>query len=171
MKHPLELQLERNHDAQARKAFIDMDGVIVDFEGGRSLSTHPAGIFKLLPGSYRDLKPIPGAIERITELINIGWDVWIATKIPTDNPYAAAEKLFWIAEYMPWFKASVIITPNKGCLGDEFDVLIDDRPHKAMCREFKGYLLTFGPENQYKNWDNLMTDFFSLTFPIVMTSR
>lgn len=172
IKHELELLLERNHRAGAREVFLDMDGVQFDFDGGRASSHHPADSFKLTPGAYRNLKPYPGVIDYLHEIIHLGWDVWNATKIPTDNPYAAAEKLFCIEEHMPWMRASTIITPNKGCLGDEDAVLVDDRPHKAMCREFKGTLLTFGlhPDNEYKNWEELMV-FFRTEDPFKRTKN
>lgn len=145
-----------------RKAFVDMDGVLVDFDKGRSESDHPVEVYKLTPGAYRNLEPIAGAIESVTKLIELDWDVWIATKIPTDNPYAAAEKLFWIWEHMPWMWESVIITPNKGCLGDIMDVLVDDRPHKAHISEFKGTVLTFGLTNKYQSWDQLFNEYFNV---------
>lgn len=37
----------------------------------------------------------------------------------------------------------LIITHDKGLLGDEHDWLCDDRPEKANCRQFKGRLLSF----------------------------
>lgn len=167
IKHPLELKLEENHNNGARKAFFDMDGFQVDFDGGRRASGHPADVFKLTPGAYRRLQPYPGLIDFLTKVIYLGWDVWNATKIPTDNPYAAAEKLFWIEEHTPWMIASTIITPNKGCLGDETSVLVDDRPHKAMCSEFKGSLLTYGFDNEYKSFDDLLERFFRVEPAIV----
>lgn len=168
IKHPLELKLEENHNKGARAAFFDMDGFQVDFESGRDASGHPSEVFKLLPGAYRNLKPYPGLVEFLTEVIELGWDVWNATKIPTHNPYAAAEKLFWIEEHTPWMIASTIITPNKGCLGDRRSVLVDDRPHKAMCQEFKGALLTYGPDprNEYKSFDDLLERFFRIEDPL-----
>lgn len=144
------------YNGGARRVFIDLDGVTADFGTARDDSGHPSEIFKLLPGSYRNLKPLPGAIEAIRVLIARGFDVWIATKIPHDNPYAASEKLFWVKEYLPELFKSVIITPNKGTLGTSRDFLIDDRPHKAHISEFVGTLLTFGPRNEYQTWDQVI---------------
>lgn len=139
-----------------RKFFCDLDGVGADFSSARDASGLESAEFKLLPGAYRNLKPYPGFADNLQTLLSWGWDVWIATKIPHDNPGAATEKLLWVNEHIPFMHKSVIITPNKGTLGDTEDKLLDDRPHKAHCLEFKGELLTFGPHNEYKDWDQVL---------------
>lgn len=144
------------YNTGARRFFIDMDGVIANFAKARDNSGLSSEVFKLLPGSYLNLEPYPEAILAVRELIANGFDCWIATKIPHDNPYAAAEKLFWIKKHLPELFKSVIITPNKGTLGTPRDFLIDDRPHKAHIEEFAGTLLTFGHRNQYQNWSQVM---------------
>lgn len=139
-----------------RKFFLDMDGVAFDFAGARDALGMTSEQFKMMRGAYRDLKPYPGVVENVLKLIETGWDVWVATKIPDLNPYAATEKLLCINEHMPFLSKSVIITPNKGTLGNEHSFLLDDRPHKAHCDEFEGRLLTYGFDNEYKNWDEVM---------------
>lgn len=141
-----------------RKFFCDLDGVGADFAAGRDASGLPSSEFKLIPGVYRDLKPYPGFADNLLSLIADGWDVWIATKIPDDNPGAATEKLLWVNEHIPFMRKSTIITPNKGTLGNEMDFLLDDRPHKAHCMEFKGTLLTYGFENKYLTWGAVLAE-------------
>lgn len=133
-----------------RKFFSDLDGVGANFAKARDAMGISSLEFKLLPGVYRNLEPYPGYVEFIRELVDIGWDVWIATKIPNDNPGAATEKLLWVAEHLPFLRKSVIITPNKGTLGGPMDFLWDDRPHKAHCEDFVGTLLRYSHENEYK---------------------
>jgi hypothetical protein len=159
MTHPSKsaFYTAKGYNGGARRVFVDMDGVLADFGKARDASGLPSEEFKLLPGSYLTLEPIEGAIAAVRQLIATGFDVWIATKIPHDNPYAAAEKLFWIKRHLPELYKSVIITPNKGTLGTSRDFLIDDRPHKAHIDEFAGLLITFGPHNEYHTWDAVLS--------------
>lgn len=139
-----------------RKFFCDLDGVGANFAKLRDEMGLTSKEFKVIPGVYRKLEPYPGFANYLETLISWGFDVWIATKIPDENPHAATEKLLWINEHVPFLQKSVIITPNKGTLGDEEDFLLDDRPHKAHCDEFKGQLLTYGPGNEYVSWDQVL---------------
>ncbi len=125
------------------KIFVDMDGVIVDFDRLVEETGLSGPVLKKVKGAYRCMKPIPGAIEAVRELIEMGYEVWIATKPPTGIAHAYSEKVEWIMEHLPELKRHIIITHDKGLLGDEGDFLCDDRPHKANCQEFKGVLLPF----------------------------
>lgn len=60
-------------------------------------------------------------------------------------PGAYGEKAQWVAEHLPELAERVIVTPDKGLLGDEYDYLVDDRPHKANCEGFRGQLVHFAP--------------------------
>lgn len=144
------------YNGRNRKFFADLDGFVYDFAGARDALGMTSLEFKMMRGSYENLKPYPGAVEGLQTLVNWGWDVWIATKIPDDNPYAATEKLIAINRDIPFLRKSVIITPNKGTLGNKMDFLADDRPHKAHCDEFQGTLLTYGFDNEYKTWDEIL---------------
>jgi 5'(3')-deoxyribonucleotidase len=127
-----------------RKVFLDLDGVVADFEAGMLASGYSdPKLFKLVPEAYDHLPVYPGAAEAIAYFEAAGFDVWIASKIPHENPRAAYGKLLWVKEHFPHLVEKVIITPNKGVLGDEYDILIDDRIHKAHCLEFKGRLIEF----------------------------
>lgn len=125
------------------RVFVDMDGVIVGFDGYMVDRGMTADEVKRTPGAYRDMQPIPGAIDAVRELIAQGWDVWIATKPPTGIPEAYSEKVAWIMEHLPELVRKIVITHDKGLLGDEGDYLIDDRPHRANCLAFSGALLLF----------------------------
>ena len=129
-----------------RKVFIDMDGVIVDFEAHMLETGLTSDQIKPIVGAYAAMKPIGGALESVRSVIGMGFEVWIATKPPTGIAHAYADKVSWVLEHLPELKRRIIVTHNKGLLGGEHDFLIDDRPHKADCESFSGTLIRFGPE-------------------------
>lgn len=126
-----------------RRIFIDMDGVLVDFEGYMVKHGLTGDVVKKIHGAYLEMEPMPDALAAVRSLIGAGFDVWIATKPPTGIPHAYSDKASWVFEHLPELKRKLIITPDKGLLGDENDILIDDRPHKANCKEFRGTLIPF----------------------------
>jgi 5'(3')-deoxyribonucleotidase len=125
------------------RVFVDMDGVIVDFDAYMTERGMTGDEVKKQPGSYLAMPVIPGAIEAVRSVIGMGFEVWIATKPPTGMPYAYSDKAAWIFENLPELKRRVIVTHDKGLLGDAGDFLCDDRPHKANCEQFQGTLLRF----------------------------
>lgn len=125
------------------RVFVDMDGVLVDFDSYKKLLGLTGDEVKKLQGAYLKMDPYPEAIAGIKWLIGAGYDVWIATKPPTGIALAYADKAEWVFRHLPELKRKLIITHDKGMLGDEGDFLIDDRPHKANCHLFKGTLIPF----------------------------
>lgn len=120
-----------------------MDGVVVDFDGYKTARGLTGDQVKKIPGAYLEMAPIPGAIEAVRSVIGMGFEVWIATKPPTAIPMAYADKVSWVLAHLPELKRRIVITHDKGLLGDAGDYLCDDRPHKANCEQFKGTLLRF----------------------------
>lgn len=125
------------------RIFIDLDGVIVNFEEYKTALGITGDEVKRMPGAYLAMKPVPKAIEAVQVLISFGYEVWIATKPPTGIAFAYADKVTWVLEHLPHLKRRIILTHDKGLLGDSGDYLIDDRPHKANCLKFKGTLLVY----------------------------
>ena len=125
------------------KIFTDMDGVLAIFDGYAEEFNLTSAVIKCRLGAYLDMKPMPGALNAMHDLVGLGYDVWIATKPPTGVASAYAEKAEWVFKYLPEFKQKLIITPNKGLLGNRLDFLIDDRPEKAHCCDFPGRVLHF----------------------------
>lgn len=136
------------------RVYVDLDGVIADFEAEcADLNVHPQQ-GKLIPGIYRNLPLIEGAEEGIAKLLEKGYFVMCLTKIPSKNPGAASEKLLWINENFPNLKDYVIITPDKGCVGTDRDYLIDDHPEWANAGAFPGQIIHF------KSWQQVFRYFF-----------
>jgi 5'(3')-deoxyribonucleotidase len=136
------------------RVFIDMDGVIVDFDRYKTELGLTGDEIKNRPGAYRVMLPIDGALSGVKSLIGMGFEVWIATKPPTGIAFAYMDKAQWVMDNLPELKRRIIITHDKGLLGDVGDFLIDDRPHRANCEQFKGFLLRF--ENG-STWQDVLT--------------
>ena len=102
---------------QTTRIYIDMDGVIADFEEYcNRINTH-FKYAKLIPGTYLNLKPIPDAIDAVQELMGIGYQTWFLTKIPGENPESATEKIKWLNIYFPFIKDHLTITAATGAIG------------------------------------------------------
>lgn len=125
------------------RIFIDLDGVVVDFELFMTTSGLTPFQVKTLLGAYLAMKPIDGALQAVRELISLGFDVWIATKPPTGIAHAYSDKAAWVFNNLAELSHKLIITHDKGLLGDTQDYLCDDRPEKANCEEFSGQLIRF----------------------------
>lgn len=125
----------------ASRAFVDMDGVLVDFDAYMRSRGADAQKVKDTPGAYAAMLPCIGGIEGVRSLIGMRFEVWIATKPPTGRPWAYKEKVEWILEHLPELQRRIVITHDKGFLGDAGDILIDDRVWRANCHQFKGALI------------------------------
>lgn len=141
------------------RIYVDMDGVMADFERAIVETGLEGPELKLIQGTYLNLHPYPGAFDALDKLEEMGFEIRISTKIPRNNLHAASEKLFWLERYRPKYISHTTITNDKGDSGRLGDYIIDDRPHKANVSNFNGTLLDFGPKNTYKDWDSILKFF------------
>lgn len=125
------------------RVFIDMDGVLADFERMMKESNLSGDQLKRTPAAFAMMEPMPGAIGAVASLTAMGYHVWIATKCPTGIPFAYMDKATWVLKHLPQLQRNLIMTHDKGMLGGRGDYLIDDRPHKANCEAFEGTLIPF----------------------------
>lgn len=138
--------------------FIDSDGPVADFDHDLTKSGLKADVFKHLPGIYLWL-PITAGAEVSLNRLKVEDDagklrLWIATKTPSNAPYAYTEKVLWYRRNFPWLEDRVILTHDKSMLGCEADHLLDDRPHKANATKFRGTFTYFDPEHPIRSWSH-----------------
>lgn len=140
--------------------YVDLDGPLVDFERYKRETGLSFKEIKNRPDAYLDIEPTEGGLAAVRSLIGAGFEVKIASKPVTGVPYTYANKVAWVLKYLPELKRKIILTHDKGILGDEGDYLIDDRPHKANCVAFRGKLLVFTPGPGA--WDGILSELLPL---------
>lgn len=141
----------------ANRIFVDLDGVVVDFERFCADNQITPEECKRFIGAYLLMQPMEHAINAVRTLISMGYEVWLATKPPTGVANAYGDKAQWVLDNLPELERRIILTHDKGLLGDAGDYLIDDRPHRANCYQFPGTLIHFG---QHGNDWPAVVDFF-----------
>ena len=137
--------------------YIDMDGVLVDFESGINALTKEDTItyknrLDEVPGIFLKMSPMKGAIEAFKEL-NKYFDVYILSTAPWENPTALNDKLVWIKKHLGNLaKKKVIFSHNKHLnIGD---YLIDDRTANGA-GDFKGEHIHFRTD-EYPDWNSVL---------------
>ena len=145
--------------------YIDMDGVLCDFDSKAAMTPkHVKDKYgdnlHRVPGFYRDLQPLPGAIKAYKELCK-HYDVYIASTPSWSNPSCWIDKRLWVQQYLGQdaYK-KLILTSNKGLLKGTCDkgfsyYLIDDNVWNGV-EDFEGIHLHFGTDPQFMNWDDTL---------------
>ena len=137
--------------------YVDMDSVLVDFEHGigqLSEETYQEYENDLdeVPGFFRDLPPIEGAIEAFHKLSE-HYDVYILSTAPWRNPSAWIDKLLWVKKHLPEVaQKRLILSHNKHL--NKGDYLIDDRTANGA-GDFEGEHIHFG-EEPFPDWDAVL---------------
>lgn len=139
----------------ARKVlYIDMDGVLVDFESG--LARVPEEIQRdygehrdRIPGVFSLMDPMPGALEAYAELCDL-FETFILSTAPWENPSAWTDKLLWAKRYLGDLCTKRLILTHRKDL-NRGDFLIDDRPHRGHALDFQGDFVHFGSD-EFPDW-------------------
>lgn len=131
--------------------FIDMDGVVCDFDGriGAMISAGiPEATAIASKGLFASLEPISGALESIHDLED-KYEIYFLSTAPWSNVYAWTEKREWIGKHFDKrFKRKLILSSNKGLLRGDY--LIDDRTANGV-GDFQGEHIHFGT-SKFPGW-------------------
>ena len=137
--------------------YIDMDGVIVDFESAfPKLDAKTFEKFKdnpdEIPGIFALMEPLPGVIEAV-EFLFKHFDAYILSTAPWENPSAWSDKLNWVKKYLPHVgRKRLILSHNKHTNKGEY--LIDDRTANGV-DQFAGEHILFG-KGKFKTWAEVL---------------
>jgi 5'(3')-deoxyribonucleotidase len=140
--------------------YVDMDGVLVDFEG--SITDETKERFKdvkhsNIPHIFATMLPMENAVESFKRLFNDPkYDVYIQSACPWTNPTAYGDKINWVKRYIephvPKIKDRVILSSHKNLTTGDF--IIDDRTKKGVA-EFNGRHIHFGTED-FPDWESIL---------------
>ena len=136
------------------RIFIDMDGVIADFESASNEYQRIHGKTNRPDKhvDYRNLDVIDGAIEAVAKL-NADHEVFIASTPPWTRPEVWGHKREWIGEHFPYLKRKIILTHRKDLLIG--DILIDDSRFRGQ-PDFQGEWYWFNKNWNNRNWEACM---------------
>ncbi|MHC8518917.1 5' nucleotidase, NT5C type [Weissella confusa] len=151
------------------KLFLDMDNVLVDtLSVLNQIDMSKESVVKpdQIPGVFRDLPPIPGAIEAVNRLAN-EYEIYILSTAPWHNPSAWQDKLIWLQHYFgagedsPLYKR-VIMAHDKSVAHYGGGILVDDRPYHGASdwddETSDSVWLQFGADPRLV-WDDELVDF------------
>lgn len=157
----MSLHITQKRGAFIKKLFIDMDNTLVDtlpVLNAESQNVQKYNVKKpdQIPGIFRHLKPLPGAIEGVKELAKY-FDLYILSTAPWENPSSWQDKINWLTEYFgndadsPFYK-KVVLTHQKNLVKMPDSLLLDDRPYHGASdwddAKIDSFWLQYGYDNR-----------------------
>ena len=130
------------------RIYVDMDGVIADFDKAKKLLPEKQQGRPDLYVDYLYLDVIKGA-EQAVNYLNKHHEVFIASTPPWTRIQVWADKRAWLEQWFPDLKRKLILTHRKDLLIG--DVLIDDSQYRGQ-PDFKGEWFWFNKDWTNKDW-------------------
>ena len=138
-----------------KRIYIDMDGVICDYDKALYLALlkNPNQPFPQSQwGFFLYLEEIPGAIDAFRKLEE-KYDVWILTRPSFKNVNCFTEKAQWVWDHLGFeIVKKTIMAGDKSLL--KGDYLIDDRNTDGQS-DFEGKWIEFG-SNKFPDWTTVV---------------
>lgn len=132
--------------------FLDMDGVLADFDGAIPPGSGEDPPEMFVPGFFRNLKVMPGAAAAVGALMaDPRYEVYIGSKPTTKATTCATEKYEWVGEHFPKLLRRIVLVCDKRLLRGDF--LVDD-DKKWMT--FEGEFIYFDRTNPRREWVNVL---------------
>jgi 5'(3')-deoxyribonucleotidase len=137
-----------------RQLFLDLDGVLADFDTGyrerfnvvsdKALDNVDWSLVRDTPNFYRDLPPMPDMLELYHGVLNRGYSPIILTGVPTSVVEAPANKRAWVDKHLgPDVHMIACLSKDKCVHGRVGDILIDDwEKYQRLWLDMGGFWIT-----------------------------
>lgn len=137
--------------------YIDMDGVLVDFDAKArkaddELLKKYNNDFCNIPGVFLKMEPMPGALDAFRKLFE-KFDTYILSTAPWENSSVWSDKLEWVKKNLGDLAYKRLIITNHKEL-NKGDYLIDDM-HRNGADGFEGELILFGSD-RFPDWEAIL---------------
>jgi len=138
--------------------YVDMDGVLVDFQSGldqcsQEILEEYKDVEDEIPGLFSKMKPMEGALDSYRELSEL-FDTYILSTAPWKNPTALTDKLKWVKKYLGDVAHKRLILSHHKNL-NKGDFLIDDRDKNGVLG-FKGEHIFFREDKRFPDWESVV---------------
>ena len=137
--------------------YIDMDGVLVDFQSGidklsEAQKNEFEGRLDEVPNIFSLMEPMEGAIEAFNLLAD-KFDCYILSTSPWENSTALQDKQNWVKKHLKEKAHKRLIFSHHKNL-NKGDYLIDDRT-KRGADKFEGEHIHFR-QPKFQNWQSVL---------------
>lgn len=136
--------------------YVDMDGVIVDFESGINALTEEEkkcfkGKYSQCPNIFSKMIPMEHALDSVQELSEL-FDVYLLSSPSWGNASAWSDKYEWVSKYLPYMERKLILSSQKHL--NRGDYIIDDSTHNGVS-DFQGEHIHFGTD-KFPDWKSIV---------------